>query len=190
MLACGLGLPLKGQVEFCSKLAHPADLACRHADHEGVGFDVFVDHCACAHKGVFTDGDAADHGAVSPERGPFFDEGIAVFVFALDKGAGVVHVGKDHAGAAENALFERDVVVHADVILHFAAVADGDLIAHENILTEGHIFADFCAATHMDKVPDARALTDLCTFVDDGSGMNSGILHILFRYRVFTKFIN
>lgn len=176
MRAGGRALPLQRHRDLFAKLAHPAHLAGRHADHEGVGFDVFVDHGARAHKGVFTDGDTADHGAVGSEGCAFFYEGVAVFVFALDEGTGVVHVGKDHAGAAEHAFFERDVVVQAYVVLHFAAVADDDLVADEHVLAEGHAFADLCAATHMDKVPDARAFADLCAFVNDGAGVN-GVHH-------------
>ncbi len=83
--AGGCALPLQRQRNLFAKLAHPAHLPGGYADHEGVGFDVFVDHGACAHKGVFTDGDAAYYGAVGPKGGPFFDEGIAIFVFALNQ---------------------------------------------------------------------------------------------------------
>ena len=169
---CALALQRQG--DLFAKFTHPADLAGGHANHEGVGFDVFVDYSPCAHKGVFTDGDAADYGAVGAEGGTFLDQGVAVFVFALDEGSRVVYVSEDHAGAAEHAFFERDVVVHADVVLHFAAVADGDLVAHEHVLAEGHAFAYFCAATHMDKVPDAGAFADLCALVHDGAGVDGG----------------
>ena len=167
-------LALQRQGDLFAKFTHPADLAGGHANHEGVGFDVFVDYSPCTHKGVFTDDDAADYGAVGAKGGTFLDQGVAVFFFALDQGAGVVHIGKDHAGAAEHAFFERNVVVYADVVLHFAAVADGDLVAHEHVLAEGHAFADFCAATHMDKVPDAGAFADLCALIDDGAGVDDG----------------
>jgi hypothetical protein len=82
-----LAFALQGQRYLFAKFTHPADLAGGHADHEGVGFDVFVDHGACAHKGMFTNGDAAHYGAVGPERGAFFDQGVAEFVFALNQGA-------------------------------------------------------------------------------------------------------
>ena len=167
-------MALQRQRNLFAKLAHPAHLAGGNANHEGVGFDVFVDHCASAHKGVFTNGDAAHHGAVGPERGAFFDEGVAVFVFALNEGAGVVHVGEHHTGAAEDAFFERDVVVHADVVLHFAAVANGDLVADEHVLAEGYAFADLGSTADVDKVPDAGAFADLCTLVDDGAGVDGG----------------
>lgn len=172
--AGGCALPMQRQRYLFAKLAHPAHLASGHADHESVGFHVFVDHGACAHKGKLTNGDAAHHGAVGAEGGPLFDEGVAVFVFALYKGAGVVHVGKNHAGAAEDALFERDIVVHTDVVLHFAAVTNVDLVSDEHVLAEGHALADFCTPTHMDKVPDAGAFANLCAFVNDGAGVDDG----------------
>lgn len=165
---------LQGQRNLFAKFAHPADLTGGHADHEGVGFDVFVDHGACAHKGIFANGDAADHGAVGAQGGAFFDQCVAVFVFALDQGAGVVHVGEHHAGAAKDALFQGDVVVHADVVLYFAAVANGDLVADKDVLAKGHALADFCAAADVDEVPDAGAFADLGTFVNDGAGVDGG----------------
>jgi len=169
---CALALQRQG--DLFAKFTHPADLACRHANHQGVGFDVFVDYGPCAHKGVFTNGDATDYRAVGAKGGTFLDQGVSVFVFTLNQGAGVVHIGKDHAGAAEHAFFERDVVVHAHIVLHFTAIANGDLVANEHVLAEGHAFADFCAATHMDKVPDAGAFADLCALVDDGAGVDDG----------------
>ena len=177
---CALALQRQG--DLFAKFTHPADLAGGHANHEGVGFDVFVDYSPCAHKGIFTDGDATDHGAVGPERGPFFDQGVAVFVFALDERSRVVYVSEDHAGTAEHAFFECDVVVHADVVLHFAPVADGDLVAHEHVLAEGHAFANFCAATHMHKVPDAGAFADLSALIDDCARVGCVFHLILYFY--------
>ncbi len=87
-----------------------------------------------------------------------------------------MYVSKDHAGAAEDALFERDVVVNADIILHFAEVTNGDLVADEYVLAEGYTFADFCATTHMDKVPYAGVFTDFCALVDDGAWVD-GVCH-------------
>lgn len=139
LAAVGTGISafaLQGQEDLFAKFAHPADLAGGHADHEGVGFHVFVDHGACAHKGIFANGDAADHGAVGTEGCAFFDQGVAVFVFALNECAGVVHVGENHAGAAKNAFFQSHVVINRDVVLHFAAVADGDLVTDEHVLAE------------------------------------------------------
>ena len=53
-------LALQRQRHLLAVLAHPADLACRNADHEGMGLDVFVDHGASADEGEFADGEAAE----------------------------------------------------------------------------------------------------------------------------------
>jgi hypothetical protein len=177
MCASGSALALQRQVKLFTKLAHPADLLGRHPHHQGIGLHIFIDHGTGPHKRKLTNGHTADHCAVGAQGGAFFNESVAVFVFALDEGTGVVHVGEHHAGAAKHAFFECDVVVHADVVLHFAAVTDGDLVADKDVLAEGHAFAYPGAAAHMDKVPDAGAFANLGAFVNDGGGVD-GVGHI------------
>ena len=105
-------------------LTHPADLAARDADHESVGFDVFIDHSTGADEGVLANRDAADDGAVGAESDTCFDEGVSVFVFACDERAGVVDIRKNHAGTAKDPVFEYDIVVEGDVVLDFAVVTN------------------------------------------------------------------
>ncbi len=169
--ACSLGW----QRNLFAVLAHPANLLGGHTHHQRIGLDVFVNHRSSAHKGKFTNGGTADNGAVGPERGPFFDQGVAVFAFALNQRARVVNVGEDHAGAAEHPIFQRDVVVHADIVLDLAVVANDHLVAHEHVLAQGHAFADLGATAHMYKVPHATALSDLGAFVNDGRGVNGDV---------------
>jgi len=167
------------QRDLFAVFAHPADLARRHADHQGVGFDVLVDDGACTDEGEFANGGAADDGAVGAQGGAALDQGVAVFALALDERAGVIDVGKHHAGAAEHALFEGDVVVHRDVVLDLALVADDDLVADEDVLAERDALADAGAAADVGKVPDARAFADLGALVDDGAGVDGvvGLVH-------------
>lgn len=127
-------LALNWQRNLLSILTHPADLLGRHAHHECVGFDVLVNHSPGTYKRVFANGGATHNGAVSTQCGTFFDQGVAVFTFALNKRPRVIHIGKDHAGAAKHAVFQRDVVIHADVVLNFAVVANDDLVAHKYVL--------------------------------------------------------
>ena len=122
---------------------------------------------------------AAHDGGVRPDRGAALDHGLGVVlvgVVAPHVRAGGGHVGEHHAGAAENTVFQRDVVVHADVVLDLALVTDADFVAHKDVLTEGHAFAYFCAAADVHKVPDTGAFADLGTFVDDGAGVNGIVL--------------
>lgn len=164
----GFTMTAQGQIQLFAVLAHPADLARRHADHQGVGLDVLVDDGARADEGVFADDDAADDGAVGAQGGALFDQGVAVLVLALDQRARVVDVGEHHAGAAEHALFQSDVVIDGDVVLDFAAVADDDLVADEDVLAKGYPGTDAGAAADMDEMPDARSFADLRAGIDDG----------------------
>lgn len=171
MGAGGLAVAAQGQVQLFAVFAHPADLAGGHADHQGVGLDVLVDDGARANEGVFADGDAADDGAVGAQGGALFDQGVAVFVLALDQRAWVVDVGEHHAGTAEHPLFQGDVVIDGDVVLDLAAVADDDLVADEDVLPQGHPGADAGAAADVDKMPDAGTFANLGAGIDDGGFM-------------------
>ena len=147
--------PFDGQRDLFAKLAHPAHLAGGHAHHQGVGRHVLVDDCARTDEGELADGDAAHDGAVGAQGGAAFDQGVAVFAFALDERARIVDVCEHHAGTAEHALFQGDVVVHRDVVLHLALVADDDLVTDEDVLAQGHALADAGAAADVGKVPHA-----------------------------------
>lgn len=173
-----VAIPLQWQGDLFAKFAHPTNLSGRHADHEGVGFDVFVDHGAGANEGVFADGYTTDDGAVRTQGGALFNQCVAVFVFALDERTGVVDIGEHHAGAAEHALFEGDVVVHADVVLDLAVVADVDLVADEDVLPKRDAFANLGAAADVNPVPDAASFADLCAVVNDCGGVDGDLGHI------------
>lgn len=157
--------------------AHPADLFGRYAHHQCIGFDVFVYHRASTDEGKLSDSGAADDGAVGAQRGAFLDQCVAVFVFALDQRSRVIDVGEDHAGAAEDAFFEGDVVVNRDVVLDFAVVADDDFVADEDVLAERHALANPGAAANVNPMPDAAAFADLCAIVNDGGGVDGDIGH-------------
>ena len=157
-------------------LAYPADLAGGDASHEGVGFDVFGDDGAGGDESVFAQGDATDEGGVGADGGALLHQGAAVFVLADDGGAGVVDVGEDHAGAAEDIVFQGDGVVDADVVLHLAVVTDEDVVADKDVLAKGAALADARAGADVDPVPDAGALPYMGAGVDDGGGV-SGVGH-------------
>lgn len=164
-------LAFQWQFQLLAELTHPADLSGGNPDHQGVGGHILVDHCTSSHKGILANGDPTYDGAVGPQGGALFYQGVTILVFALDQGAGIVYVGKHHAGATEHALFEMYVVVDRDVVLDFAIVADGDLVADEHVLPQGHALTDACAATDMDEMPDARAFANLRAFIDYGAGV-------------------
>ena len=153
-------------------LAHPADLFGWDADHQGVGFDIAVDDSTGGDECIFTDGCAADNGGVGTYGCAALNQGIAVFVFAADGRARVVHVGEDHAGAAEHIVFKGDVVIDGDIVLYLAVVADGHAVADKDILAQGAIAANFGAAADVYPLPDAATFTNLGALINDGCGVN------------------
>lgn len=167
----GFTMAAQGQVQLFAMFAHPADLPGGDADHQGVGSDVLVDDGARADEGVFTDGDAADDSTVGAQCGALLDQRVAVFVLALDQRAWVVDVGEHHAGAAEHALFQGDVVIDGNIVLDLAAVADHDFVADEDVLPQRHPGADAGAAADVDEMPDAGSFANLCAGIDDGGFM-------------------
>ncbi len=134
--ACIACLALQWQGYLLAKLAHPADLFGRYADHQCVGFYIFVDHGTSADEGEFADGDPTHDSAVGAQGGAFFDQSVAVLILALDERARVVDVGEHHARTAEHSFFEGDVVVNRDVVLDFTVVSDNDSVADEDVLAE------------------------------------------------------
>ena len=158
-------------------LTHPADLLCRHANHQGIGRYVTIDHRARTDKGKFTNGVATDDGAVGAQGRTTLDQRVAVFVLAGDGTTRVVYVGEHHARAAENVVFQRDVVVHRDVVLHLHVVADHNLVADKHVLTKGTIPADHRLTADMNPMPDASVFADLGAFVDDRRRVNRIVTH-------------
>ena len=136
MNAGGTRFAVQRQIQLFTVFTHPADLSGRDAHHQGIGGDIPVNHGTGADEGVFADGGATHDGAIGAEGGAFFHPRVAIFAFALDQRAGVVDIGEHHAGAAEHAFFQGDVVVHADVVLDFAVIADDHFIADKDILTQ------------------------------------------------------
>lgn len=152
--------------------AHPADLAGGDTNHEGIGFDVLVDDGAGADKGEFADGDSADDGAVGTEGCAPLYQGIAIFALAFNERTRVVDIGEDHTRAAEDAIFQGDVVVDGDIVLDLAAVADTNLVADEDVLPKGDALTDSGATADVDPMPDAGTRANLGAVVDYGCGMD------------------
>ena len=147
-------------IQFLATFAHPADLTGGVADHQSVVGDVFGHDSAGADEGVAADGVAADDGAVGAECCAFFDEGWTHLVHLADFRTRVEDVGKDHRGAAENAVFQCDAFINGDVVLNFAFVADGCVGTDDDVLAYIAAFANVGAGKDVGEVPDSRSLTD------------------------------
>ena len=152
-----------------TKLTDPANLPGWDAHYKRIGGNIFINNCTRSNKGIFTYSYAADNGAVGSQSSTFFDKGGPVFIFAFNLSTRVIDVGKYHAWAAKYFLFERDVIVNADVVLDFAAVTNNNLVADKYVLTKRNAFADGGATTDMYEVPDARSFADAGAFVYDGA---------------------
>jgi hypothetical protein len=129
---------------------------------------VLGDHRPGADEGVAADGMAADDGAVGPQGGAFLDEGGADLVHLPDFRPGVVDIGEYHRGAAEDAVFQGDAFIDADVVLDLALVADSGVGADDDVLADVAGFADPGAGEDVGEVPDFGAFTDGDVVVDDG----------------------
>ena len=96
--------------------------------------DIFCDHGTGADEGIFPDGMPADDGAVGPQGGAFLDEAWADLVHLRNFGPGVVNVREYHRRSAEDAVFQGNAFIDADIVLDLAFVADGDIRADNAIL--------------------------------------------------------
>ena len=122
--------------------------------------DVFCHDGAGADEGVLADGMAANYGAVGAECCASFDEGGTHLVHFADFRPGIVDVGEDHRGAAENAVFQGDAFIDADVVLDLAFVANGCVGTDDDVLADVAVVADFGAGKDVGKMPNSRSLTD------------------------------
>ena len=142
-----------------------------HANHQGIGLNIRINHGARADEGIGADGDPADNRAVGAEGRAFFDACGAVLVFARNQRARIVNVGEDHARPAEHALCQRHPVIDADIILNPAAVADDNPVADKDILPQRYVPPNPGAARDMRPVPDTAAGPDPGAGVNHRGGM-------------------
>lgn len=147
-------------------MTHPADLFCRISYREGVVGDILCDHGASTYEGVFTYGVAADDGAVGPQSGALLDEGGANLIHLGDFRPWVIYVGEDHRRSAENAVFECDAFIYADVVLNLALIANDDIRANNNILADVAVFSYFRSGKDVGEVPNLGAFANFNTLID------------------------
>ena len=155
-------------------------MSCRHPGHKGKVGHIAGDDCAGTDEGMGSDGQATDDGTVRSQGRAPTDPGVAILIFALDQGPGVIDIGKNHAGTTEYALFEGDVVIDRDIVLDLAAVPDDDAVPDKDVLAEGHAPVYDGAGTDMGRLPDTGSIADLGTVVDDGARVPELICHALF----------
>ena len=104
---------------------------------------IFCHNCTGTDKSIVTDGMATDNSTVGAQCSTFFYQRRAHLIHLADFRPGVVDVGKDHRGAAENTIFQCNTFIDADVVLYLAFVADHSIRTNDYILTDVAVFADF-----------------------------------------------
>src|SRR5881227_1478256 len=76
------------------------------------------------------------------------------------------HVGEYHRRSTEDVIFELDTLIHGDVVLDLAVVADPRAIHDDHVLAETAARPDDGTRHHMAEVPDLRPITDCGALVD------------------------
>ena len=92
--------------------------------------------------------------ALAPIVAPLFHKCRPYLIHLGYFRAGVVDVGEDHGGTAEDAVFQGYAFIDTDVVLDLATVADGDIGTDDDILADVAVFADFGAGKDAGEVPD------------------------------------
>ena len=159
-------------VESASTGADPAHLFCRISHHQGV-----IGHIACHHrtgpdKGISADPVSAYNGAIGAQGGALLNQGRPDLFHAPDVGPGIDDIGEDHAGSAEDVIFQGDAFIDGNVILNLASLSDGDVRTDHHVLSDVAVFSDHAALQHMREMPDPGvpsygcAIIDPCRFMD------------------------
>jgi hypothetical protein len=133
--------------------------------HHGTGTD----------EGVGSNGVSADNSAVGSQGGAFFNENGADLVHFGDFRSRIVDVCEDHGGAAEDAIFQGNSFIGADIVLNLALVANSYVRANYDILADVAVLADLGAGEDMGEVPDLGAFADGHVVVHDGSGVDEDV---------------
>lgn len=129
--------------------------------------DILGYYCAGPYQGMGADGNPADDGGVGPDAGSLLDPGSDVVAGGVPGigAAGRLDIGKDHAGATEDIVFQDNPLVDADIVLDLDIVADLNVGGDKDVLSDFAVRSDFRPGHDMAKMPDLGARTDLCRLV-------------------------
>ncbi len=86
-------------------------------------------------------------------------------------------VGERRRRADEHIVADRDTVIHADVVLHLAAIADDRLGIDVDVLAENTIAPDQRTTADVGVVPHAGSAAHLGPVLDDRRWMHPRIRH-------------
>lgn len=134
--------------------------------------NVFIYHRSGPDKRITPQGNAADNSGIGADRRALFDQSRAKLVYLSYFRPGVVDIGKYHGRPAENAVFQSNSFIDADVVLNLAVVADNNIRPDQDILADIAILANFCTRQDVGEMPDFCSLADLAAIVDVGGFMD------------------
>jgi hypothetical protein len=158
--------------KFFPTLANPAMLPGRIAVNQGMGRNIFSDYRARPHKGVFAHGHAADNSAVGAQAGAFAYQCGPRLVHTPDIGPGVEHGGENHAGAAENIVFQGYAFVNTYVILNFTAIANNHIRPGNHILADIAVFPNNSTRHYMAEMPNPAIGANFYIAVNNSADVN------------------
>ncbi len=132
------------ELENDAAFAGPATLSRRVAVDDGVRGDVLGNYGAGADECMFANGIAADNRCIGTNACTTLDTcwQVVFAIIARKGGARRGDVRKHHRRTAKNIVFQRDALIHRDIVLNLHVVADLNAGANYDILTDPATFAD------------------------------------------------
>ena len=105
------------------------------------------------YKGIFPQGSATNNSSIGTNAGTAFNQSIRIIRRSVSRifAPGSPHIGKHHAWAAENIVFQSYSLIYADIVLYFYLVADLYPIANKNILAKVTSLTNFRTGGNMLK---------------------------------------
>lgn len=184
LIAAGAGgFAIIIKIEPLAMFTHPANLAGRVANNEGIGFDFFGNNGSSTDKGVCSDVVTTDDGGIGANGGTFSHDGFHVFALAVDGAAGVINISENHGRAQEHVVFTDDSFVDRDIVLHLDVVAEHDAVCNEYVLAEVAVFPNDGSRHDVAEVPYFTTCPNLGALINNGGRMNEArVAHAFFCF--------
>src|SRR5690606_21339227 len=148
--------------------------------YQRVRWHVFGDDGTGGDKGPFAYRHTADYCGVCAYGGVSFYQCLYV-IFACVSWVGTAwspYVGKDHARAAKDVVFEDDALIYRDVILYLHVTSYLHVFCHVDVLPDRAVGAYLAVATYVADMPYLGALSDARSLVYVRRFVHKVIAHI------------
>src|ERR1700722_8415372 len=124
-------------------------MRCGNPYHKRIVWNVLCDDGSSGHKAVPAQYDTADNSRIRSNGCPLSHKGSFVLILPFYVTAWIDHIRKDHRWPAENIVFKLHSSINRDVILDLHSVADPNIWADYNILTEVAVASDLGTSHYM-----------------------------------------